>query len=372
MRTTSSFFTSENTDVDEFRQVLKRKFGSITRAWRIGLDADNSGLLDFMEFCAATKAIGYTGDLRTLWFNMDMDNSGNITLNELDPVASKALEKFRFLGTKRCGTIEGLWKQVLDQDNSGFVSFAEFSTHIHNLGYEDEDEIWDLFHLLLLKPGSTSLTLGDITFLQGWDDTKRAQAYRKRLPVGWVNKDPCFYGQAPMPGAPSVDDFEASVSVDVNKEQDDFRQFLVQRYGSLCRAFDAMDANGSGALSMVEFQSVVASVLRYCRPANARRLFLSFNNDPGGVLTWDELGISSTDWMNHVLQRRMQQRKAKVQAMQSATAPLGTSSRMTGALEKHLTRLRVPKRREDIAFWNPLPAGWGRPPDFEPLSAKGA
>jgi len=371
-RTTSSFFSTAESDVDEFRQVLKRKFGSVTRAWRVGLDEDASGILDFYEFCAATKAIGYTGNLRSLWYNMDIDHSGNISLKELDEVAAKALEKFRYLSTKRYETMEGLWMKLLDQDRSGFVGYAEFSTHVRELGYVDDEEIWDLFTVLLIKPGSTSLTYDDIKFLQSWDDRKRAEVYRKRLPVGWVNKDPQFYGPPEVPGTPSEDNHEFSVSIDVNQEQEDFRQFLIQRYGSLCNAFDVMDANSSGALSLVEFQSVVSTVLRYCRPTDARRLFLSFNEDPGAMLTWDELGISAQDWMNHLLQKRTKQRKTMVLAMQNATAPLGSSLRMTGALQHHVTRLRVPKKREDIAFWTPMPAGWGRPPSFEPVSARKA
>lgn len=70
-----SFFSSSS-DLEEFKMVLRHKFGSIARAWRVGLDRDESGLLDFREFCAAMRAIGYVGNLRTLWFNMDADNSG--------------------------------------------------------------------------------------------------------------------------------------------------------------------------------------------------------------------------------------------------------------------------------------------------------
>merc|ERR1719436_516485 len=95
--------------------------------------------------------------------------------------------------------------------------------------------------------------------------------------------------------------------------QQDFRQFLIERYGNLCNAFDAMDANGTGSLSLVEFQTVVATVLRYCRPSDARRLFLTFNADPGAVLTWDELGITPQEWINHTLAKRTKRKQKEME-----------------------------------------------------------
>jgi len=368
-RRSTTFFAS-NSDIQEFKTSLEKKFGSITRAWRVGLDADASGLMDFQEFTEACRAIGYIGNLRTLWFNLDYDSTGSISLKELDPVAAHAFNKFRSCCTERFGTMEAAWKQVLDQDASGYVRFPEFIESIHELGYTDGDEVWQLFHLLLVRPGSTSLTYADVEFLQQWDDTKRRQAHRKRLPTRWVNRDPGLVKLAVpaltmMPGMPQ-EDFEDKVALDYEKIQEDFRHFLREQYGTLCKAFDVMDANGTGSLSMVEFQSVVSTVLRYCRPADARRLFLSFNEDPGAVLTWDELGITSQEWINHVIMRRTEQRQKKAQTALNLAAPLGSTPRQLSATTKHAERLKLPGKREDVAFWAPLPRGWGQPPTFEP------
>lgn len=51
------------------------------------------------------------------------------------------------------------------------------------------EEVEALFHLLLVRPGATFLSLEDITFLQGWEERKVGEEQRKRLPVTWVNKD---------------------------------------------------------------------------------------------------------------------------------------------------------------------------------------
>jgi len=378
LRRASTSFFQRDTVVEEFVAVLESKFGSITRAWRVGLDEDGSGSLDFREFCNATRQLGYVGNLRTLWFNLDTDSSGSVGLKELDPVACAALEKFRAKCTTGYGTMRAMWDTLLDQDRSGTVSHAEFVEHAGGLGYGDPAELWDLFRLLVVQPGCRCIRMEDLEFLQKWEDAKKARAHRKRIPSSWVNADPYIHGGgSTLPSLSMPDEFEAVVAFDEEKTKDDFRQFLIGKYGSLPRAFDIMDANGSGSLSLVEFQAVVATVLRYCRPADARRLFLSFNQDPGAMLTWDELGITSPEWINFTMAKRNERRKREAQALANATAPLGASPRMQGASSRHVGRLReatgpASPRAIDVAFSAPLPRGWGPPPDFRPAMVMSA
>mmetsp|Transcript_113714 Transcript_113714/g.361323 ORF Transcript_113714/g.361323 Transcript_113714/m.361323 type:complete len:427 (-) Transcript_113714:154-1434(-) len=385
--------TVHKSDVDEFKAVLKSKFGSVTRAWRLALDADNSGVLDFSEFCLATKSIGYIGDLRTLWFNMDRGTSGNISLNELDGPAALALEKFRVLATRNYGSIEDCWKRLVDEDASGFVQLAEFCSTVGQLGYDGEEEMEELFHLLMIRPGTTTLTLGDVMFLQKWHETKREEAYRKRMPVSWVNRDPNLYLSA-LPGAtdslpPSSfgkepDSFKnlrvqrrGSVCIafdgkNQDKEKDEFCEFLVDRYGSLVEAFHMMDSSGSGLVTMPEFKNAVASSMRYCRHADAKRLFLVFCSDPDGVLTWEQMGISVEEWVSYRLRQKSELLAREGAIRLNQTAPIGTGPRMLGASEEHVTRIRFPKHgRADVAFWKPLPRGWGPPPTFAPVVPTG-
>merc|ERR1740129_200115 len=380
-RQSSSFF-KRSTDIEEFISVLESKFGSVTRAWRVGLDRDDSGLLDFREFCAATKEIGYVGNTRTLWFNLDTDNSGTISLKELDPHAANALEKFRVLCNRKYKTIANAWELLLDQDKSGTVSLAEFEEAAAHLGYTDQQEVHDVFQYLRVRPGSSYISLHDIAFLQAWEETKNEAAFHKRLGKGWVNKDPYMNDEVArrsqifsskhtasisIPGGADDDeDYGEIVAVSAEEQKTAFQKFLVEKFGSLPKAFDVMDANGSGSLSMVEFQSVVSTVLRYCRPSDAARLFLSFNKDPGAAVTWDELGITNHEWINHMLDRRMRQRAKEAEELANKSAPLGTSPRMKRAYAGHAVRVREAKPRGDLSFGTPLPRGWGFPPSFDP------
>lgn len=209
--------------------------------------------------------------------------------------------------------------------------------------------------------------------------------YRKRLATGWVNKDPFIFGDpawsTPNSSRTLVKDFSSGslslpggvasshdtldygnmCSIDEEQQKDDFRKFLVQRYGSLSRGFDAMDANSSGSLSLVEFQAVVSTVLRYCRPTDARRLFLSFNSDPGAMITWDELGITQQEWVNYMLDKRIQklQQQGNNSASSNRLLQLGASPRQTKAEDRHRSRLGDPKPTRATAFGMPLPNTWG-------------
>jgi len=408
-RTSTTFFKNDS-NTAEFLQVLKSKFGTVTRAWRMGLDADESGLLDFREFCQALKELGYSGNLRALWYNLDDDNSGNIGLKELDAVAAQAFEKFRYRCNSKYGSISNTWDQLLDRDHSGTVSYAEFWEAVQEVGYEKEEEAERLFALLLLRPGSRYLILPDITFLQNWEDAKQELQARKRLTTGWVNRDPYIHlGEAAVegkettatakllrastgafglssktiqypldtevtvpgavPGAPSppASNYSDLCCLDANVVKEDFKQFLKHRYGSLCHAFDTMDANNSGSLSMIEFQTIVTSVLEYCRTSEARRLFHTFVDEtPGDTLTWQDLGITSQEWIQHSMQKRTRQKQREAADVANQRAPLGSSPRCINAKQGHHLRIQDSKPRGNLAFGMPLPRGWGFPPTYDP------
>jgi len=386
----NSFFHAD-TDIEEFRHLLKSNFGTLCRSWRLALDADESGLLDFREFSIALQGIGYQGNMRTLWFNLDDRQTGTICLREIDPKAYHALEKFRVMACRKYGGMMNCWDQLLDPDHSGTVSSAEFHTMMQELGYESEEETEDLFGYLLLKPGIRFITKFDVQFLQTWEDTKQASAMRSRLPCSWVNKDP-FMGSPRKAGSqasglmsqnPSMatlptnggtnaeqsavdpEDYGSITAFDPEGQKEAFRQFLINKYGTLPKAFDIMDEKGTGSIALTDFQAVVSTVLRYCRRSDASRLFFSFETGMAqGRLTWEELGIGRHVWANHVLEKRTMRLllEAEKRGGTKSLAP-GSSPRQVRSKSCHHDRIRNVNRRNDVAFGMPLPKGWGFPVD---------
>jgi len=366
-RTSQSFF-SRCSAVDEFKDVLVSKFGTLSRAWRV-LDIDGSGKMDMREFCQALNRMGYVGNIRTLWHLLDSTNAGSISLEELDPRAAAALEKFRVVSLQHHDSIEHMWKNIFDIERTNAVNLKLFIQGCQALGYEDEMEAEELFHQLLLKSAGQHLALEDLQFLQNWEETKRRKLERRRLGLRWVNRDPFLTSQVLDPSRSSnTTEYSEQVSMDMEKEVRHFREYLSKTFGSLPQAFEEMDANKSGELSLVEFQSVVANLLRYCRHGEARRLFRALIGEGGlGRLTWQELGISKVEWTAYRMQKSMEARRQQTEAILNARAPLGASPRMKHAESHHIERIREKKSAGKFVFNSPLPPGWGPPPDFVPL-----
>merc|ERR1719316_1619775 len=98
------------------------------------------------------------------------------------------------------------------------------------------------------------------------------------------------------------EDWSAPATQDHQETFRHFQMFLTKKFGTLSRAFDAMDNNNSGSLTLVEFQSMVGT-LQYvlpsgqnCRASDSKRLFLTAVGTYEGLITWKEFGITQQEW----------------------------------------------------------------------------
>merc|ERR1719253_634080 len=73
--------------------LTKRGHGSFLRGWRRELDPDGSFDVNFIDFCAATARIGFTGDAHALFAAHGVPKY--LSLEELDPVRGKLMCNFR-------------------------------------------------------------------------------------------------------------------------------------------------------------------------------------------------------------------------------------------------------------------------------------
>jgi len=176
-------------EVQEFLKMLRMNFGTVVRAWRLVLDVKSCGRVDFRQFIAGIRKIGWSRNARTLWFNLDVPQSCYVSLYELDPTAANALDRFRYRCTSQHGSMEAAFQACIDQDGSGRCSMAEFKEGARKLGYDDR-EAEALFQHLKLRPTCPDLARSDVTFLQGWEDCKSLSKERQKCKLRWVNKNP--------------------------------------------------------------------------------------------------------------------------------------------------------------------------------------
>jgi Ca2+-binding EF-hand superfamily protein len=153
-----------------FKKLLTHRFGSVIRGWRFGLDVAGNNRLSFTEFCTACRNIGFDGNMLGLWKELDDDNSGVVTLQELEPRAHHCTELFRQLLRQKYGNTLKAWKYGLDENGNDRVDFEELEEVCKKVKYPYG--VRELFDFLIPDAGRQFLCIEDMDM--------QAQAARDR------------------------------------------------------------------------------------------------------------------------------------------------------------------------------------------------
>lgn len=179
----------------EVKARFLAKYKSFLRAWRNGLDKDGSNQCNWDEFRDACRQIGYKEDVPGAWRAMDHNLIGNISLEDLDPGADRALQEFRNWARSEFGSVKCLFL-TFDDDDSGEISFAEFKKSCRIFGFRGM--LKPIFQALDSSGGS-GLSIGEVVFLDNWseqtsrsaeppDPAREEEEKKKKLPL--IGEDP--------------------------------------------------------------------------------------------------------------------------------------------------------------------------------------
>merc|ERR1719161_2813305 len=157
----------------EYKELLERKYGSLMGAWRNLLDSDGSGKITFNEFCQATRSIGYGGNLKDLYAEFDTDNSGFISLKELDKDAYETVEAFNQFLQDKYGSLAAAWARGFGKTEFAQIDLENFSLKIKEMGWEGEGR--KLFKLLVPEAGRNYCNLRDLDPEQSHTAKKRGR-----------------------------------------------------------------------------------------------------------------------------------------------------------------------------------------------------
>eukprot|EP00933_Yihiella_yeosuensis_P065193 TRINITY_DN6889_c0_g1_i1.p1 TRINITY_DN6889_c0_g1~~TRINITY_DN6889_c0_g1_i1.p1 ORF type:complete len:548 (-),score=72.74 TRINITY_DN6889_c0_g1_i1:284-1744(-) len=364
------------------------------------MDAGKTGQLAFRDFVGALERMGVNGDntgnLKSLYYNIDPQQSGFITLYDLDPEAADALDKFRYRCTSKYGSIENAWNTGLQQDciapSLGLHDFADGCAAC--LGYRKRESS-DLFYHLLARPGATRVSLKDLDMLQCWEYAKKHLKEKQRMGCAWINKDPYLglgeHEKASKHHRVLERDLAAARRVapyafeDLKNKQESaaskivtateplgsyamrlgtdhetgfskFCEFLLRKFKSLASAYGSMNTSGSGMMSLLEFQSAVSRTLMYCTTPDARRLFYELSQD-GQQFTWRDLGVTPQEWIAYLTEKKWQEQLKRNEQAKMTNKAMGGNPRHKHAVEDHLRRVQKQVPRPVLAFGQKPPSG---------------
>lgn len=132
----------------KFKDLLLRSYRDFVRAWRHGLDKKNIGKLDYKEFSRACKDVGFAGNQRLLWEELDVTGSGFVSLLELDRPTAELLKDFVSCAVVSFGSWENAWQQAMDLRGDNRIKLRDFVNGCRMIGYKaDAMMLFDLLDI---------------------------------------------------------------------------------------------------------------------------------------------------------------------------------------------------------------------------------
>merc|ERR1719379_3079992 len=94
--------------------LLKVRYGGTVGGWTMGVDRIGAGRLSWTMFCKGCRNIGFVGNFKKVWKLLDDDDSGVISLEELDAPAAHALREFRDMTHTLFSTDQATWDDLAE------------------------------------------------------------------------------------------------------------------------------------------------------------------------------------------------------------------------------------------------------------------
>jgi Ca2+-binding EF-hand superfamily protein len=275
----------------KFKRFLKRKFGNYIRAWRSVLSPSGSMNLQKVAFLKACSSCGYNENLKLLWKAFDKDDSGSISIDELDLQSAELLAHFKNFIKARFGKSAHAFRAI-DMDGSRRISYAEFAKALQTMEFAKALQAQLLFDGLD-RYNRKTLVEEDLRFLDDWKplpfltakENPQAAAELKEMLrqasrtylKGWRRfldssmKNQCNWQefengckklgfQGDCPGAwrsldPHLTGVITLLQIDpkTSKVFYDFRLWAEGEFGSIRSAFGVFDDDGSHEVNFKEF-----------------------------------------------------------------------------------------------------------------------
>jgi len=307
----------------DFKQFLKRSFGNYVRAWR-SLSPDGTMVLQRSVLYKACTSMGWQGDVRLLYKAFDKDDSGYISIEELDARAAELFAYFHEFMNMKWGSASAAFR-ALDKYNQKKLKQPEFIAALKSFGFQHPAK--PIFLGLDFR-GYKTLVEEDVLFLDKWkppafltrpvnvqamEEVKllMIKVYKTFLKAWRHCLDPdssnrCNYDEfevackklnfkGDVPGAWRALDEDLSGYITLHEIDSvssgalaDFRRWCDEEFGSVRSAFSVFDVSGDNEVTYREWRR---SLRIYGFEGNASTLFFALDVEKIGSLSVDKVGF---------------------------------------------------------------------------------
>lgn len=270
---------------EKLQQFIEGKKGCALLAWLHHFDKNGDGKIDYEEFESALTEMEFQGDIKNLFAEIDCDNSGILTLNEVDSWSADLWASFRrwcansFASADdmvlklsrgsggRRNSVVGTLSSLNRAENSGGLTHSQFTENAVRFGWYGGFELV-LFRALDSK-NSGRIDAEDIA----WFDAERTRQHRRNAQKIRVTK-----------AGPQAQTRNKANAI---RALHSFAALLRHKYGSLFGAWRrVLDRDGSMQVQRKELFKACQEVGWY---GDVSALWHALDSDDSGQTTLDEL-----------------------------------------------------------------------------------
>jgi len=152
----------------EFYSLVKRRFNSLIRAWRLMLDPMNDGKIGKNSFYTNCHQIGFKGDVRTLFFALSRRSRtpGFVDLAGFDPATFEELTRFALMIFDMHSNLNDAWRWSINTEKGTQISLETFTRYCNENGFRGNTR--KVFRALD-KSNEQFLTRDGFDLLRHWD-----------------------------------------------------------------------------------------------------------------------------------------------------------------------------------------------------------
>lgn len=259
-------------DINSMRDLLIKKYGTITAAWRHGFEGNENGKVSFVEFCTAMRRLGYNGNIKECFRRLGATEKGVLTLEDLDPQAHALVTEFRSLLLNKYGTYIKAWA-ALDENRNNQLEEHELVSMCAKLGYTKNAK--KLFRYLLDHPSKRIISMGDL------DPAAMRAYYRGDLDA----LSPQEKAKAKLLQKQEAEKQAKSKMLGA-QDLRGLKRELIKKYRTAVAAWRfGLDVHGVGKLSRVMFFEALRNIGFI---GEYSKCFFELDNDQSGIITFNE------------------------------------------------------------------------------------